>query len=62
MTNKKSLFCRVFTGLLPHGTPFNQSTVRRRAIQFHYVQPKTPRVQTEDRLNLFGGEGRGVQC
>jgi phytanoyl-CoA hydroxylase len=54
--------CLLFDGLLPHGTPHNFSPRRRRALQFHYkpasVAPTTP----EERLAIFGGEGRGVSC
>lgn len=51
-----------FDGLLPHGTPHNSSSRRRRALQFHYVPAGSPRAGTEVRLNHFGGEGAGAQC
>lgn len=54
--------CLVFDGLTPHGTPMNRSTKRRRAIQFHYVAKGTPRTTTEERMRLFGEEGRDVSC
>lgn len=53
------VFGRIFDSLVPHGTPANLSLARRRALQFHYIAPNTPRVPTEERLRLFGGEGRG---
>jgi len=52
----------IFTGLIPHGTPANQSTKRRRALQYHFITPNTPRVPTEIRLGLFGEEGKNVSC
>lgn len=51
-----------FDGLLPHGTPSNNSAQRRRALQFHYMdQAAQPTDQTE-RLAIFGGEGAGATC
>jgi len=52
----------VFDGLVPHGTPNNMSGQRRRALQFHYVPKGTPRTSTEDRMALFGSEGRDTSC
>ena len=52
----------VFDGLVPHGTPNNTSALRRRALQFHYVAKGTPRTTTEERVALFGSEGRDVSC
>jgi len=54
--------CLVFDGLTPHGTPANRSGKRRRAVQFHYVLKGTPRVETEERMRIFGSEGRDVSC
>lgn len=51
-----------FDGLLPHGTPHNTSSRRRRALQFHYVPAGSPRAGREVRLSHFGGEGSGAQC
>lgn len=51
-----------FDGLLPHGTPHNTSSRRRRALQFHYVPAGSPRAAREVRLGHFGGEGSGAQC
>eukprot|EP01102_Stenamoeba_stenopodia_P001643 TRINITY_DN11485_c0_g1_i1.p1 TRINITY_DN11485_c0_g1~~TRINITY_DN11485_c0_g1_i1.p1 ORF type:complete len:358 (+),score=97.21 TRINITY_DN11485_c0_g1_i1:49-1074(+) len=45
----------IFDGLIPHGTPANQSTARRRAIQFHYTQPRVPRVPLQTRLANYQG-------
>jgi phytanoyl-CoA hydroxylase len=52
----------IFDGLVPHGTPNNNSQNRRRALQFHFVAAGTPRISTEDRMALFGSEGRDVSC
>lgn len=52
----------IFDGLTPHGTPTNRSNTRRRALQFHYVAKGTPRTTTEERIRLFGSEGRNVSC
>ncbi|HRK20741.1 MAG TPA: phytanoyl-CoA dioxygenase family protein [Fimbriimonadaceae bacterium] len=52
----------IFDGLTPHGTPSNRSGQRRRAIQFHYIPKGTPRTTTEERMRIFGSEGRDVSC
>ena len=52
----------IFDGLTPHGTPMNRSGSRRRAVQYHYVAKGTPRTTTEERIALFGEEGRNVSC
>lgn len=50
-----------FDGLLPHGTPHNNSNRRRRALQFHYI-PAGTETEEEVRLRHFGSEGKGVEC
>ena len=52
----------VFDGMVPHGTPHNRTAARRRALQFHYIPKDTPRIPTEERLRLFGSEGRNATC
>jgi phytanoyl-CoA hydroxylase len=52
----------LFDGLLVHGTPHNNSGMRRRAVQFHYRSNRYPKLEETDRLAIFGGEGKGVQC
>lgn len=52
----------LFDGLLPHGTPHNNSPLRRRALQFHYRNQSAHSFSEEERLAIFGGEGRGAQC
>ncbi|MFY7882632.1 MAG: phytanoyl-CoA dioxygenase family protein [Fimbriimonas sp.] len=54
--------CLIFDGLTPHGTPTNRSNTRRRAIQWHYVRKGTPRTTTEERMAIFGNEGKEVSC
>lgn len=52
----------LFDGLLVHGTPHNTSDQRRRAVQFHYHGNQFPKVTNEDRMALFGSEGKDVEC
>jgi phytanoyl-CoA hydroxylase len=54
--------CLFFKGLLPHGTPMNRSGRRRRALQYHYYPADTGKTSEDDRLAVFGGEGKGVEC
>lgn len=51
-----------FDSLLPHGTPTNHSPNRRRAMQFHYAPADSRAVPTEQRLAVFGTEGKDVTC
>lgn len=51
-----------FDGLLVHGTPHNNSTNRRRAVQFHYHGNQYPKTNNDERLALFGSEGKDVYC
>lgn len=51
-----------FSSLMHHGTPTNSSPERRRAIQFHYYPADTPKVTEEERMAVFGSEGKGVTC
>jgi phytanoyl-CoA hydroxylase len=54
--------CLFFDGLCQHGTPFNPTTERRRAVQFHYAPASAPRVSEAERLAVFGSEGKDVAC
>jgi len=54
--------CLFFHGLLHHGTPPNQTSLRRRALQFHYKPGGAEWGADADRLRIFGGEGQGAQC
>ena len=51
-----------FDSYLPHGTPTNRSAQRRRALQFHYAPADAVKVDTAQRLALFGPEGKDVTC
>ena len=52
----------IFDGMVPHGTPHNRTNTRRRALQFHYIPQGVTRIPTEERLRLFGSEGRNATC
>jgi phytanoyl-CoA hydroxylase len=51
-----------FHSLLHHGTPANVSTQRRRAVQFHYAPASAQKTSKEERLTIFGEEGKDVTC
>lgn len=51
-----------FDGLMHHGTPANRSESRRRALQFHFIPAGTERIEQEDRMAVFGSEGKDVDC
>jgi len=51
-----------FDSLLPHGTPTNHSPKGRRAMQFHYAPADGRAIATEDRMAIFGTEGKDVTC
>ncbi len=52
----------LFDALLPHGTPANNSERRRRALQFHYAPRDAMKAPPEQRLAIFGSEGKNVSC
>ncbi len=54
--------CLFFHGLLHHGTPANDSTLRRRAVQFHYRSVDAKQTSQQERLAIFGSEGKDVSC
>lgn len=54
--------CLLFDALLPHGTPANRTDRQRWAVQYHYVAPNSLETGDEDRLAVFGSEGKGVSC
>lgn len=54
--------CLLFHSLIHHGTPTNNSGLRRRAVQFHYRPESSPVTSEEERLKIFGGEMRGATC
>jgi len=51
-----------FHSLIQHGTPANSSTHRRRAVQFHYAPASAMKTSQDDRLAIFGSEGKDVTC
>lgn len=51
-----------FHSLLHHGTPANNSLHRRRAVQFHYAPANAKPTAKEERLAIFGSEGKDVTC
>jgi phytanoyl-CoA hydroxylase len=54
--------CLFFHGLLHHGTPPSRSPLRRRALQFHYKPARAAQITPEQRLAVFGSEGKDVHC
>ncbi|HRJ42299.1 MAG: phytanoyl-CoA dioxygenase family protein [Caldilineaceae bacterium] len=54
--------CLLFSSLIHHGTPTNHSGLRRRAVQFHYRPLSAPKTSVEERLAIFGEEGKDVTC
>ena len=51
-----------FDGLTHHGTPPTTSRHRRRALQFHYYPASVAKITAEERLAVFGSEGKDVTC
>ncbi|MSS71507.1 MAG: phytanoyl-CoA dioxygenase family protein [Candidatus Latescibacteria bacterium] len=54
--------CLLWHGLLHHGSPATLSPKRRRALQLHYVPERTGQITAEERLAVFGSEGKDVTC
>ena len=54
--------CLLFSSLMQHGTPTNTASERRRALQFHYAPVGAVRISTEQRMAVFGAEGKSVTC
>lgn len=52
----------LFSGMLHHGTPINRSNQRRRALQYHYCPDDAVWVDQEQRLAVWGSEGKDVEC
>lgn len=52
----------IFDGLIHHGTPANNSTTRRRAVQFHYAPESVVAISEDERMKVFGSEGKDVAC
>lgn len=54
--------CLLFHSLIHHGTPTNNTNQRRRAVQFHYKPESAGKTSKEERLAIFGEEGKDVTC
>ncbi|MCY4403853.1 MAG: phytanoyl-CoA dioxygenase family protein [Candidatus Poribacteria bacterium] len=54
--------CLFWHGLLHHGSPVNRTPHRRRALQFHYKPAGSEEVTTQDRMDVYGSEGKEVDC
>ena len=52
----------LFDSLLPHGTPYNPTDSRRWAVQFHYCPEDARLTDDEERMAIFGEEGKDVEC
>jgi phytanoyl-CoA hydroxylase len=52
----------IFDSKLPHGTPRNNTTEHRWAVQLHYKGTKVTPAEDQLRLELFGSEGKNVSC
>jgi phytanoyl-CoA hydroxylase len=54
--------CMLFDSFLPHGTPRNHTQLHRKALQYHYHAVGTTRRPKEERLEIWGSEGKDVRC
>jgi len=54
--------CLIFDSYLPHGTPSNFTSSRRRALQFHYHAIGAQIITAEERVAIWGGEANGIAC
>ena len=54
--------CLFFSSLMQHGTAPNTSDDRRRAVQFHYRPAGAELTSLEERMAVFGSEGKDVSC
>ncbi len=54
--------CLFWHGLTHHGSPANQSEQRRRALQLHYKPASSGEVTTQERMAIYGSEGKDVDC
>ncbi len=52
----------IFDAKIPHGTPINRTRHHRWALQFHYAPRSAEKVAEEQRLAIFGSEGKNVEC
>jgi phytanoyl-CoA hydroxylase len=49
-------------GRLHHGSPANRSDKRRRALQLHYVPGSVETIAPDERLAVYGSDGKDVTC
>lgn len=54
--------CLFWHGLTHHGSPVNRSEQRRRALQLHYKPASCGEVTTQERMAVYGSEGKDVDC
>ncbi len=54
--------CLFWHGLTHHGSPVNHSSQRRRALQFHYKPASSEDITTQERMEVYGSEGKEVDC
>jgi ectoine hydroxylase-related dioxygenase (phytanoyl-CoA dioxygenase family) len=54
--------CLIFDSYLPHGTPSNFTSSRRRAAQFHYHAVGARTITPEQRVAIWGGENNNIAC
>lgn len=52
----------LFHGLLKHGTPYNLSPNKRRALQFHYVGASVSKLTPKEYKRFFTNEMSGAEC
>ncbi|MBP1966542.1 phytanoyl-CoA dioxygenase family protein [Paenibacillus aceris] len=52
----------LFHGLLKHGTPYNLSPKKRRALQFHYVGKSAAKLTPKEYKRFFTNEMTGAEC
>ena len=54
--------CLLWHGMTHHGSPTNPSQKMRRALQLHYQPTSAGQIDTDERMQHFGGEVRGAEC
>ncbi len=54
--------CLLWHGMTHHGSPTNPSQKMRRALQLHYRPASAAQIDTDERMQHFGGEVRGAEC
>lgn len=54
--------CLIFDSYIPHGTPSNFTSSRRRALQFHYHATDAQKITAEERVAIWGGEANNIAC